>query len=122
MDPHRRPRRAPRTRPSAWSGASSRGPATSAPLEPLVVETTQKTLVIGGGIAGLRAAIGLADVGLGVFLVEREAELGGWVGRFGPIFPHDRNGRELIATLVAEVKKRPSINVFTEAEIVGKSG
>ena len=94
----------------------------SAPLEPIVVETTQKALVIGGGIAGLRAAIGLADVGLGVFLVEREAELGGWIGRFGPIFPHDRNGRELIATLVAEVKKRPSINVFTEAEIVAKSG
>ena len=94
----------------------------SAPLEPIVVETTQKALVIGGGIAGLRAAIGLADVGLGVFLVEREAELGGCIGRFGPIFPHDRNGRELIATLVAEVKKRPSINVFTEAEIVAKSG
>jgi len=94
----------------------------SAPLEPIVVETTQKALVIGGGIAGLRAAIGLADVGLGVFLVEREAELGGWIGRFGPIFPHDRNGRELIATLVAEVKKRPSINVFTEAEIIAKSG
>ena len=94
----------------------------SAPLEPIVVETTQKALVIGGGIAGLRAAIGLADVGLGVFLVEREAELGGWIGRFGPIFPHDRDGHELIATLVAEVKKRPSINVFTEAEIVAKSG
>jgi len=55
----------------------------SAPLEPIVVETTQKALVIGGGIAGLRAAVGLADVGLGVFLVEREAELGGWIGRFG---------------------------------------
>ncbi len=94
----------------------------SAPLEPLVFETTQKALIIGGGIAGLRAAIGLADVGLGVFLIEREAELGGWVGRFGPIFPHDRNGRELIANLVAEVKKRPSINVFTGAEMVGKSG
>ena len=43
------------------------------PLEPIVVETTQRTLVVGGGVAGLRAAIGLADIGLGVFLVEREA-------------------------------------------------
>jgi len=94
----------------------------SAPLEPIVVETTQKALIIGGGIAGLRAAIGLADIGLGVFLIEREAELGGWVGRFGPIFPHDRNGGELIANLVAEVNKRPSINVFTGAEMAAKSG
>jgi heterodisulfide reductase subunit A len=91
-------------------------------LEPLVVETTQKALVIGGGIAGLRAAIGLADVGLGVFLVEREAELGGWVGRLGNMYPHERDGHELIAQLVAEVKKRPAIKVFAGAEMVGKTG
>ena len=91
-------------------------------LEPLVVETTQKALVIGGGVTGLRAAIGLADIGLGVFLVEREAELGGWIGQFGPIFPHDRKGRELIATLVGEIKKRPSIKVFAGAEVTTKAG
>ncbi len=92
------------------------------PLEPLVVETTQKALIVGGGISGLRAAIGLADIGLGVFLVEREAELGGWVGRFGRMYPHERDGRELIASLVAEIGKRPAIKVFTRAEVVGKSG
>jgi heterodisulfide reductase subunit A len=91
-------------------------------LEPLVVETTQKALIVGGGVAGLRAAIGLADIGLGVFLVEREAELGGWVGRFGPIYPHERNGRELISSLIAEVRKRPAIKVFTGAEVVSKTG
>ena len=92
------------------------------PLEPLVVETTQRALVIGAGIAGLRAAIGLADVGLEVFLVERERELGGWVGRFGAIYPHGRNGRDLIASLVDEVRKRSSITVFTNAELMAKSG
>ncbi len=92
------------------------------PLEPLVVETTQKALIIGGGITGLRAAIGMADIGLGVFLVEREPELGGWVGKFGPMFPHERDGRELISHLVEEVRKRPAINVFTGAEVVTKAG
>jgi len=91
-------------------------------LEPLVVETTQKALIIGGGVAGLRAAIGLADMGLGVFLVEREAELGGWVGRFGPIYPHERDGHELISSLIQEAKKRPAIKVFTGAEVVSKTG
>jgi heterodisulfide reductase subunit A len=94
----------------------------SEPLEPLVVETTQKALIIGGGVTGLRAAIGMADIGLGVFLVEKEPELGGWVGKFGPMFPHERDGRELIAHLVEEVKKRPAINVFTAAEVVSKAG
>jgi heterodisulfide reductase subunit A len=91
-------------------------------LEPLVVETTQKALIIGGGITGLRAAIGMADIGLGVFLVEREPALGGWVGKFGPMFPHEREGRELIAHLVEEIKKRPAIKIFTGAEVVGKAG
>ena len=92
------------------------------PLVPLIVETLPHTLVIGGGIAGLRAAVGLADIGLRVTLVERELELGGWVRRFGPMYPHNRKGTELIEHLVAEVRKRPSITVLTSAELVGKAG
>jgi len=94
----------------------------SVPLDPIGVDTTARALVVGGGIAGLRAAIGLADLGLGVALVEREAQLGGWVARFGPMFPHERSGHDLIEDLVAEVRKRSSITVFTRAELVGKSG
>jgi Heterodisulfide reductase, subunit A and related polyferredoxins len=92
------------------------------PLEPIVVETTQRTLVVGGGVAGLRAAIGLADIGLGVFLVEREAVLGGRVGTFGEMYPTGKNGRQLIAELVAAARARPAIRVFTEGEMVSKSG
>jgi heterodisulfide reductase subunit A len=92
------------------------------PLKPLVVETVPHTLVIGGGIAGLRAAIGLADIGLRVTLVERALELGGWVRRFGPMYPHGRKGSELIEQLIAQVKARPAITVLTGAEVVGKAG
>jgi heterodisulfide reductase subunit A len=92
------------------------------PLEPMVVETLPRTLVIGGGIAGLRAAIGLADIGLGVTLVERELELGGWVRGFGPMYPHGRVGRALVESLIAEVRRRPAITVLTGAEVVGKAG
>jgi len=92
------------------------------PLEPIVVETRPHTLVVGGGIAGLRAAIGLADIGLRVTLVERELTLGGWVRRFGPMYPHGKVGHELIETLVAEVRRRPAITVLTGAEVVGKAG
>ena len=78
--------------------------------------------MVGGGVAGLRAAIGLADIGLGVFLVEREATLGGWVGTFGTMYPTGKNGRQLVAELMEEIRRRPSIRVFTEAEMVSKSG
>jgi heterodisulfide reductase subunit A2 len=92
------------------------------PLEPMVVETLPHTLVIGGGIAGLRAAIGLADIGLQVTVVEREIQLGGWVRRFGPMYPHNKDGRALIETLLMEVRRRPAITVLTGAEVVAKAG
>ncbi len=93
----------------------------SEPLEPLVVETTSRVLVIGGGVAGLRAAAGLADIGLSVVLVEREPELGGLVGRLGPMFPDETDGRRLVDRLKRAVAHR-DVTVFTNAELVEKSG
>jgi heterodisulfide reductase subunit A len=92
------------------------------PLEPMVVDTIPHTLVIGGGIAGLRAAVGLADIGLAVTLVERELVLGGWARGIGAMYPHNKQGSVLVEDLVALVKARPAITVLTGAEVVGKAG
>jgi len=92
------------------------------PLEPIVVETTPTSLVVGGGITGLRAALGLAEIGLSVFLVEKESQLGGWVAGFGQMYPHGRNGAELVAKLEEVVRAHPAITVFTSAELMAKSG
>ena len=92
------------------------------PLEPIKIDTVPQTLVVGGGVAGLRAAIGLADIGISVFLVEKSPDVGGWVSKLGKMYPHDKNGRQLIAKLVEEVKKRENITLFTSAELVEKSG
>jgi heterodisulfide reductase subunit A len=91
-------------------------------LEPLAVETTKRALIVGGGVAGMRAAIGLADIGIGVFLVERDAELGGRVRSLGKMFPNGTDGHDLARRLDAEIRRRPSITVFTSAELVKKSG
>jgi heterodisulfide reductase subunit A len=92
------------------------------PLEPMRLETIKKVLVVGAGVAGLRAAITLADLGLHVFLVEREDEPGGWIRRFGRLYPHDRSGKEIVARLLEKVKARENITLFTRAELAGKSG
>jgi heterodisulfide reductase subunit A len=92
------------------------------PLEETRVETTPAALVIGAGVAGLRAAVALADAGLAVHLVERAAEPGGRVRGWGALFPRDRTGGELVATLVAEVRRREGITLYTGAEVVEKRG
>ncbi|MEW6425251.1 MAG: CoB--CoM heterodisulfide reductase iron-sulfur subunit A family protein [Bacillota bacterium] len=92
------------------------------PLEPIVVETVPGVLVIGAGIAGLRAAVGLADLGLSVLLVEKAPEPGGRVAGMGKMYPQGKTGRELINELVEEVRKRERINLFTNAELEAKAG
>ncbi|RKO66055.1 CoB--CoM heterodisulfide reductase iron-sulfur subunit A family protein [Desulfofundulus salinus] len=92
------------------------------PLQPVKIDTVPGVLIIGAGIAGLRAAIGLADIGICVYLVERAPAVGGWVARFGKMYPHGKKGRELIDQLVDEVKKRENITLFTNAGVVEKSG
>jgi heterodisulfide reductase subunit A len=92
------------------------------PLEPIAVETTPRALVVGGGVTGMRAAVGLADLGLEVYLVERESRLGGRVGDLGKLYPHGTDGGELVARLEAEVRSRPAVTVFTDAELTAKSG
>ncbi|MHB1041597.1 MAG: CoB--CoM heterodisulfide reductase iron-sulfur subunit A family protein [Eubacteriales bacterium] len=92
------------------------------PLEPIRIDTVPQALVVGGGIAGLRAAVGLADIGISVFLVEKSPAVGGWVNQLGEMYPHGKNGKQLIAKLIDEVKIRKNITPFTNAELVEKSG
>ncbi len=94
----------------------------SVPLDPLRVETVPATMVVGGGVAGLRAAIGLADIGIAVTIVEKSDHVGGWLSELGPMFPRDKTGREQIDSLVAQIEQRPNITVLTNAELVGKTG
>ncbi|MFA7467284.1 MAG: CoB--CoM heterodisulfide reductase iron-sulfur subunit A family protein [Desulfotomaculaceae bacterium] len=92
------------------------------PLQPIVIDTVPAVLVVGAGIAGLRAAIGLADLGLSVYLVEKSPAPGGRVGGLGAMYPYGKNGRQLIDRLVGEVRKRELVTLFTNAEMVAKSG
>jgi heterodisulfide reductase subunit A len=96
--------------------------ALSKPLEKLRVETLPHALVIGGGVAGLRAALALSDIGIGVHLVEKAPQAGGMVGRWGSLFPSNKEGSRLIEQLLEEVRRREDIILFTNAELVEKSG
>jgi len=53
----------------------------------ITVPVTKKALIVGGGIAGLTAALDLADAGVDTVLVEREASVGGRMARLSKTFP-----------------------------------
>ena len=57
------------------------------PLEPILVDINPNVLVVGGGIAGIQAALEIADSGSHVYLVEREPSLGGHMAQFDKTFP-----------------------------------
>jgi heterodisulfide reductase subunit A len=57
------------------------------PLEPRQEPVTRAALVVGGGIAGIQAALSIADSGYHVYLVEREPSIGGHMAQLDKTFP-----------------------------------
>jgi heterodisulfide reductase subunit A len=91
-------------------------------LDPIRVTSVKTVLIVGAGLAGLRAAIEIADLGVEVFLIERSSTVGGMVGQLGEMYPSGRKGSDIIATLLGEVTKRANVTLFTNAELVEKTG
>jgi heterodisulfide reductase subunit A len=57
------------------------------PLEPITVPVTKQAMVIGGGVAGISAALDLADQGIHTYLVEKELSIGGTMAQLNKTFP-----------------------------------
>jgi len=92
------------------------------PLDPIRVDTVPSVLVVGAGVAGLRASLALADLGLAVHLIEREAEPGGWVNKLDALYPRGRDGAELVAELVERVRNSDNVALYTNARLLSKAG
>ena len=92
------------------------------PLEKRVMEAATKTMVVGGGVAGMRAAIDLAERGLEVYLVEKSPTLGGRMAQLGKVFPTDDYARDLLQRLYRTISQNPSIKVLTNATVESVQG
>lgn len=92
------------------------------PRQPASAEVVPGALVIGGGVAGMTAALTLADAGQPVKLVEREAALGGMLRDMHTPYPDRRNGDQPIARTIEAVTRHPRIEVLLEAEVTDIAG
>ena len=81
-------------------------------------------LVIGGGVAGMSAALQIADQGFQTILVEREPKLGGLLNRVSTV-SHDHGvmpAPEIVRVKATLVESHPNINVYTDTEIESLQG
>ena len=92
------------------------------PLEEKQVEVTKSALVVGGGVAGLSAALFLSKMGMQVYLVEKEARLGGHVRSLKDIWPMKRDGEALIEEMEEELRTRENVEIFTSTTLCAFEG
>ncbi|MCG2772216.1 MAG: hydrogenase iron-sulfur subunit [Desulfobacterales bacterium] len=92
------------------------------PLAERQVPLTRAALVIGGGPAGLRAALDIAHAGIPVTLVERAPVLGGMANRLYKTFPQGQSIVSLINPMMAAATLNPGITVLTDSSVTGVGG
>ncbi len=86
-------------------------------LDKRTVEINPGTLVIGGGISGISAALEIADSGKKVFLLEKEDHLGGHTANVDLTFPYLIPARQILEPKIKRVENHPNIEVFMKASI-----
>jgi len=92
------------------------------PLETREVPVNSNTLVVGGGIAGIQAALEIANAGHDVYLVEREPSIGGHMAQFDKTFPTLDCASCIFTPLMSEVGQHPNIKLMSYSEVEEVSG
>ncbi|MFA5780937.1 MAG: CoB--CoM heterodisulfide reductase iron-sulfur subunit A family protein [Bacteroidales bacterium] len=93
--------------------------------EPLIersVDINPATLIIGGGISGITAALEIADAGKKIFLIEKSHKLGGHTAEIDLTYPYFYSAQQLIKPLIERVKNNKNIELFLETEVKEISG
>jgi len=91
-------------------------------LEPSEVPVNPNTLVVGGGIAGIQAALELADAGHHVYLVEREPSIGGHMAQFDKTFPTLDCAACILTPKMYDVGTHDNITLLSYSEVEEVSG
>jgi len=92
------------------------------PLQTQGVPVNPNVLVVGGGIAGIQAALEIADSEHQVYLVEREPSIGGHMAQFDKTFPTLDCAACILTPKMVSVGQHPHIKLMTYSEVVEVSG
>jgi heterodisulfide reductase subunit A2 len=96
--------------------------ALASALEKKRVPVNSDVLVVGGGIAGIHAALTMAESGRKVYLVEREPTIGGHMAQFDKTFPTLDCAACILTPKMSSVKNHKNITLWTYSEVDEVSG
>jgi len=91
-------------------------------LEKIKVPVTNKALVLGGGIAGINAALNLANMGFKVYLVERGESIGGHMAQLDKTFPTLDCSICIEGPLMVDVSRHLNIEIISYADLLSVEG
>jgi heterodisulfide reductase subunit A len=92
------------------------------PGEDIRISVGKNCLIIGGGLAGMTAALAVADQGFKVDLIEKNNKLGGILNKLDTLAPYHMDTREIIDAKTREISKHDNIQVHTNTELEGVKG
>ena len=92
------------------------------PLEPMKAKINHATLVVGGGVAGIQAALDIAVAGYPVYLVEREPSIGGHMAQFDKTFPTLDCSACVLTPKMVDVINHPNITLLSYSEVEDVEG
>ena len=92
------------------------------PLQTISEKGSREILIIGGGIAGITAALELGYLGFKVHLVERKPSIGGNMAKLTKVFPTLDCAQCILTPRMAEVGRNPNVDLLSYAEIKEVSG
>jgi len=92
------------------------------PLQTIEVPVTNKALVIGGGIAGMNAALDLAEMGFKVYLLEKGESIGGHMAQLDKTFPTLDCSICIEGPKMVDVGRHPNIEIISYADLLSVSG
>jgi len=86
-------------------------------LDPITVPVTRRVLVIGGGVAGIRAALDVANSGYQVYLVEKSGTIGGRMAQLSETFPTLDCSTCILGPLMVEAYRHPNIKLLRLSKV-----
>jgi len=92
------------------------------PLDTINIKINPSALVIGGGVAGMSAALNLSKQGFKTYLVEKEDKLGGRLNSLYKLFPYDIEASEFVGKIISNVQNAKNLEILTSSKVKSIDG